>query len=113
MYHTTTGEAHELWMQSLECLRKIFTKSMSFVGVLGHERYHINIHRSLCKCQYLKGCMVGILTWYQLCLVFLPVGSIHFNGCICKQFRIFAPSLRYNQGNAYLFGISLNVTKES
>ena len=44
MHHATAWEAHELRMEVSECLGEILTQAMTLIGILGHQRHHVDIH---------------------------------------------------------------------
>lgn len=81
MNHAATGEAHELGMQGGKSLGEVFAQTVSFIGVLRHQRDHVDIDDAILQDEDLQGSVLDGLRGSQCCLVFLPGVGI---GCYCR-----------------------------
>ena len=104
MDDTTSGESHEPGVQVCQRLCQVFTQAMSLVGILWHERYHVDIQHTGVQYQDLQDGILAVLLGGQHSLVFLPVLAVGRDGSLCQQFGVFAPSLGNAQNDADLLG---------
>ena len=108
VYHASTRETHELGLQVGQYLGKVLAQAMSLIGVLRHERYHVNIHHTLVKHQNLQRSVFTVSIGSKLNFIFLPVFGICRNSGISQQLWIPAPALLWlYKCNTYLFGFIL------
>ena len=114
MNHTTAWEAHELRMQVGQSLSQILAHAMTLIGILGHQRNHVNIHLALIQHQNLQHGLLGLFRGSQHNLVFLPILAAYVDGSLGQQFRVLAPPhLRLSQHYADLFRIVVHIAEES
>ena len=113
MNHTTAGEAHELRIQVGQSLSQILAHTMTLIGVLGHQRNHVDIHLALIQHQNLQHGLLGLFRGSQHNLVFLPILAVYVDSSLGQQFRVLAPPLRLSQHHADLFRIVVHIAEES
>ena len=84
---------------------------MTLISVLGHKRYHIDIHIALGKYQNLQGSLLAVGIRCEHSLELLPIAVAYVEGCFGQQFGIlWWPALGgLNQYHAYLLGIAFYV----
>ena len=112
MHHTSTGEAHELGMEGGKGLGQVFAQAMAFVGVVGHQRYHVDVHRACGEREYLEGTILHVAPSGELGLVFLPVTGIHVDSGVGYELGVFAPTLWLDKGYPHLLGSALDIAQE-
>ena len=111
MYDATAREAHELRLEVGQCLSQVFAQTMTLIGVLRHQRYHIDIYHTLVQHQNLQGGIRTISIWCKSSLILLPVLGIGSDGGISQQLGILTPALRLYQCDANLLGVALIAQK--
>ena len=109
--HASTREAHELRLQSFECLAKILAQAMSLVCLFWQERYHIHVHHALLQCYELQACVGEVLVSLDHCLVFLPVLAIDLDGCLTEAEHLWE-LLHTLQHYAHVLSVASSVTQE-
>ena len=107
MYNTSAREAHEFGVQISQSLCQVLAQTVSFIGVLRHQRYHVNIHITNGQHQNLQGSILAVSIGRQCSRIFFPVLSIGSQRDLSQQLWILSPALRFNEGNANLLVITM------
>ena len=111
MYHAAAGESHESGMQVGQCLGQVLAQAVSLIGVLWHQRHHVDVYFSLVQYQHLENGVRAVFAGRQNGLVLAPGIVLHVDGGIGQQLRVFAPSLGNAEHDAHLLG-STDIAQE-
>ena len=81
VYYTSARETHEFGLQVSQCLCQVLTEPVSFIGVLWHQRYHIDVYHTRVENEHLQDGILAVLAGRQHSLVLLPVLAVDIDGC--------------------------------
>ena len=104
MDDTAAREAHELRMEVGQRLNQVFAETVALVGVLWHQRYHIDIEVARRQHQHLQRSFCAGLRRSEDGRIFLPGLVAHVNYGLSQELRVFAPFSGLHENDANLLG---------
>ena len=115
MNDTAAGEAHELRLQVGQCLGEVLADAVTLIGILRHQRHHVDIHVAGVEHEHLEGGLLTGRVGSEHGLVLLPGVIAHVDDRLSQQFGILGrPSLLLlDECHAHLLGATTDVTQES